>query len=271
MDPALRPPSAFAADPPATPATPRDSSTVVVVRDRHALEVFMLERHLSSDFVGGAFVFPGGTLDAADSDPAIADHVEGIDADHVRALGDGALGLIVCAIRETFEEAGILFARHLDGTPVRLADEERWEGYRRALNAREITALDLARDARIVFAADLLRFWWRLVTPVFAPKRYDTRFFVAVAPEGQEPLHDDVETTSSVWVRPLDAAARGRAGEFAIIFPTRKTLEQIGSYGSTASVFAAAAGRDAAPICPRFELVDGEPRVILPDGTVDIP
>ncbi len=271
MEPVNRPSLAFPAETPAEPATPRDSATVVVVRDAATLEVFMLQRHLSADFVGGAFVFPGGTLDAADRDPALAEYVAGMEPDLVRALGDDALALVVCAIRETFEEAGILFARDRDGAPVRLEDEARWTEFRRALNAREITALDLARDAGIVFAADLLRFWWRLVTPVFAPKRYDTRFFVALMPEGQIPLHDDLETTSSRWVRPLDAAADGRAGKFAIIFPTRKTLEQVGAHATKHDVFAAAIGRDAEPFCPRFELVDGEPRVILPDGTTDVP
>jgi 8-oxo-dGTP pyrophosphatase MutT (NUDIX family) len=272
MDPTERPSFVIPQDEPAHPAVARPSATVIVVRDMPGgLECFMLERHLNSDFVGGAYVFPGGTVDDRDRDVELVKHVNGISHDVRRALGEDALGFVVCAIRETFEEAGILFARHASGEPVQLRDEERWVEYRRALNAREITALDLARDANIVFAADLLRFWWRLVTPEFAPRRYDAPFFVAHMPEGQEPLHDEVETTASRWVRPLEAAEAGRAGKFQIIFPTRKTLEQIGEHATSEQVFAAAIGRDPTPLLPRIEMIDGEPRILLPDGSVHEP
>lgn len=272
MDPTERPPFAVPWEEPATPVVPRDSATVIVARDGvSGPEVFMLERHLSSDFLGGAYVFPGGTLDKADRDPALADLVDGIGEDLRRALGDLAPGLVVCAIRETFEEAGILLARHADGTPVRLTGDARWAEYRRALNAREMTALELARATNVRFAGDLLRFWSRLVTPVPVPKRYDTRFFVAHMPDGQEPLHDDVETTASVWIRPDDAVEDGRAGRFAIIFPTRITLEAVGAFASAAELFAAATGRPADDVTPRIVMRDGEAKIELPDGTVHIP
>src|SRR5260221_5824000 len=103
-----------------------------------------------------------------------------------------------------------------------------------------------------VCSSDLLRFWQRWVTPVFAPRRYDTRFFVAVMPSGQTPLHDDVETTDSTWVRPADAIARGRSGELVIIFPTRKTLESLEGLETTTSVFDAAGARPTSPILPRL-------------------
>ena len=227
MDRTERPSFVMPLEEPAEPAVPRDSSTVIVLRDGAAsVDVFMLERHLNSDVLGGAYVFPGGTVDADDADPDLADLVDGIDGDLTRALGPGALGLIVCAIRETFEEAGILLARHAYGAPVRLEDE-RWVEWRRALNARETTAVELAYTAGIRYAADLLRFWHRLVTPVQAPKRYDTRFFVALMPNGQTPLHDSLETTASTWVDPAGAVARGREGKLQIIYPTRKTLESL--------------------------------------------
>jgi hypothetical protein len=99
---------------------------------------------------------------------------------------------------------------------------------------------------------------------VFAPRRYDTRFFVAVMPSGQTPLHDDVETTASTWVRPSDAIARGRSGELVIIFPTRKTLESLAGLETTGSVFDAAKARPTTPILPRFVVEEGEGRVYLP-------
>jgi len=239
---------------------------VIVLRDDHGpLEVFMLERHIQSDFAGGAYVFPGGTLDAGDQDPALADLVDGWrelaartgeDPDRVRALA-------VCAIRETFEEAGVLLARNEDGGPVRL-DDPGWHEKRTAIAGGEIDAVTLAKETGIRYAADLLRFWQRWVTPIFAPKRYDTRFFVAVMPEGQSPLHDDVETTASTWVRPADAIARGRSGRLTIIFPTRKTLESLDGLETTSAVFDAATSRSTEPILPRFVVEDGAGHVYLP-------
>jgi len=251
---------------PAEPIVPLDSSTVIVVRDDHGpLEVFMLERHIQSDFAGGAYVFPGGKLDSADADPALAGIVDGWESLAARMGEDPDLvrALAVCAIRETFEEAGVLLARHEDGQPVRL-DDPAWIDKRKAIANREIDATALAKETGIRYAADLLRFWQRWITPVFAPKRYDTRFFVAVMPEGQTPLHDDVETTASTWVRPADAIARGRSGQLVIIFPTRKTLETLDGLVTTASVFDAAVSRSVQPVLPRFVVEDGQGRVYLP-------
>ena len=251
---------------PVEPIVPRDSSTVIVLRESAGvLEVFMLERHIQSDFAGGAYVFPGGTVDAADRDPVLASLVDGWEELAARTGEDPDLAraLAVCAIRETFEEAGILLARHEDGSSVRL-DDPGWNEKRRALANREIDAVTLAKETGIRYAADLLRFWQRWVTPVFAPRRYDTRFFVAVMPAGQTPLHDDVETTDSTWVQPTDAIARGRSGQLVIIFPTRKTLESLEGLETTTAVFDAAAGRTTMPILPRFVVEDGVGHVYLP-------
>lgn len=264
-------------DEPETPAPARDSATVIVARDgADGLEVFMLKRTLRSDFAGGAFVFPGGRLDDADLHPGFADLIDGWGPARAAEMGEEdeqiARGLLVCAIRETFEEAGILLARGPDGTPVRLGvDAARWLEIRRALQAGDHDALTGAHDAGIRFDASMLRFWVRLVTPVQSPKRYDTRFFVARMPEGQTPLHDDVETIESAWVRPAEAVERALAGEFSIIFPTRKTLESIAGYRSADELLAAAANRPNEPILPRIVLRDGEPRVVLPDGSAHAP
>ncbi|MGZ4204102.1 MAG: NUDIX hydrolase [Actinomycetota bacterium] len=251
---------------PADPVVPRDSSTVIVLRDDCGdLEVFMLERHLQSDFAGGAYVFPGGTLDEADLDPALAGLVDGWEelAAQMNESPEVARALAVCAIRETFEEAGILIARHADGTPVQL-DDPAWQDRRRDLAARVLTPVTLANETGIRYAADLLRFWQRWITPVFAPRRYDTRFFIALMPAGQAPLHDDVETTASTWVRPAEAIARGRAGQLVIIFPTRKTLESLLQHETADAVFAAAVDRPTDAVLPRFVVEDGQGRVYLP-------
>jgi 8-oxo-dGTP pyrophosphatase MutT (NUDIX family) len=270
-----KPSFAMPVEEPAEPVSARDSATVMVARDGdRGLEVFMLERHLRSDFAGGAYVFPGGKLDASDLDPGFAELMGGWSAESAKAMGEEdeerARAIAVCAIRETFEEAGILLARMSDGTPVRLATErgDRWIEYRRALQAKELSALEAARRAEIRFATDLLRFWGRLVTPVQAPRRYDTRFFIALMPEGQTPLHDDVETTASLWVRPADAVARSLDGSLSIIFPTRKALESIAEFDSATELFEAAVGRPVEPVLPRIVMENGEPRVVLPDGSM---
>lgn len=266
-DPTERPPFTLPAGAPADPAPTRDAATVVIVRDgTDGLETFMLQRTLDSDFVGGAFVFPGGTVDPGDRDPYIAQAMGPLSSDLTRALGDDAIPLVVCAIRETFEEAGILLARTADGEPVRLRDEDAWQARRDALNAHTITFADLIAETKITPDPSLLRYWSRLVTPLSAPKRYDARFFVARMPEGQDPLHDDLEATDSVWIRPQHAVSEGRAGRFMIIFPTRRTLEAIDLCGTADEVFAAAIARDAQPLTPEVVMIDGVPKIALPGG-----
>ncbi|MFA5891297.1 MAG: NUDIX hydrolase [Actinomycetota bacterium] len=273
-----RPSFVLPVEPPGEPAVPRDSATVIVVRDgASGLEVFMLERHLRSDFAGGAYVFPGGTLDVGDSSPELAAHTDGWSSAAAREMGeadeDRARALVLCAIRETFEEAGILLAHDGQGRPVRLdpAEADRWRAYRRALQAGEVDPAEGARRAGVRFAADALRFWARWITPTMSPRRYDTRFFVAVMPEGQVPLHDDIETTASAWVRPDDAVRRALAGEFSIIFPTRKILESLAEFSTAQEVFDAAVGRPAEPVLPLVVIENGEGRILMPDGTSHAP
>jgi 8-oxo-dGTP pyrophosphatase MutT (NUDIX family) len=249
------------------PVAPRDAATVIVARDASAgIETFMLRRHLNSDFVGGAYVFPGGTVDPEDRDSRFVSRIAGIGEDLRRALGEATVPLLAAAFRETFEEAGILLARDKHGTPVRLLDDDRWGKHRADLNARTRTFLEILEETEVILDATLIRFWSRIVTPLGAPKRYDARFFVARMPEGQEPLHDDVETTASVWVDPGVAAAEGRAGKFQIIFPTRRTLEQVDEFSDVDQLLAAAHDRDPMPLVPEIVIADGVPRIRLDDG-----
>lgn len=262
---------------PAEPAPARASTSVVVARDGDdGLEVFMLERHLNSDFAGGAYVFPGGKLDDADLASGFSELMDGWPGTLAGDMGeddlDLARGLVVCAIREVFEEAGILLARGSDGTPVRLGEAEELIEIRHSLQAGERDALEGTRRAKVRFAADMLRFWTRWVTPIQSPRRYDTRFFVARMPHDQVPLHDDVEMTASVWITPREAVRQGLAGERSIIFPTRKMLESLLPYDSADALFEAAVGRPNHPILPRIVIDnDGEPRIILPDGSMHAP
>lgn len=261
---------------------PLDAATVLLLRDTPAgqIEVFLLERHLRSDFAGGAYAFPGGKVDAQDLELA-GDRWTGIDpATMVDALGARspahAVGLLVAAVRETFEEAGPLLAHRADGSPVTAVDlaAPSFLEARRRLAARgqpwdwrdwlaeEELVLDLG--ALVPFA------WW--TTPHGMHRRFDTRFLAVALPDAQADAlgHDDVETTDSVWRTPEDALAAADRGEVVIIFPTRRTLQALAAYRATAEVLEAGrTGRtDRRRILPAIVSVDGEPRVLHPDGGV---
>jgi 8-oxo-dGTP pyrophosphatase MutT (NUDIX family) len=260
-----RPSFAIPVEVPDPPATPRDSATVILLRDgADGPEVFMLERHLNSDFAGGAYVFPGGTVDPRDTDPGARRYLDAPDGIEP--------ALYLCAIRETFEEAGVLLARRGD-EPVRLTEDvERFAAYRRELAGRGGSLAGFAEQEGLRFSGDVMHYFSRWVTPAFSPKRYDARFFVATMPEGQDPLHDDVETTASTWIRPADAIAQARNGLFSIIFPTRKTLEELASFATAADVIASTAGKDIRPILPSVVIAEGNARVVLPgDQTLHEP
>lgn len=258
-------------------APTRDAATLVLLRTGAAgPEVLLLERHLRSDFAGGALVFPGGTVDAADRtlppalwrgrDPADWQALLGADSPEV------ALGLMVAAIRESFEEANILLARR-GGEPVTEAElsTPSFVEARRRLASREerFDWRQWLADERLVldFAALAPWSWW--VTPQGPHKRFDTRFFVARLPAGQNGSADQVETTALRWSTPEYALATQRAGAATIIFPTRRNLEALARQSSVDALWhiATTGESDMRRIEPQVVMVDGEPRVLHPDDT----
>lgn len=227
--------------------TPIESASVMLLRDGgDGVEVLMLERHVESDFAGGALVFPGGKVDGPDR-RLPPDRWDGLDpdamAEEMEAPADLVLGWHVAAVRESFEEAGILLARR-DGQPVDaevLMDEGVQEA-RRRLQQRD-TSWDwsgwLAQEGLVLDLAALVWWsWW--VTPDGLHRRYETRFFVAAAPGGQVGEHDAVETTSLRWTTPESALAAGRDGRATVIYPTRKNLEALADFASAAAAIEAA-------------------------------
>jgi 8-oxo-dGTP pyrophosphatase MutT (NUDIX family) len=280
-------------DPSAAAAQARPAATIMLVRDvddhgAPALEVCMLRRHLDSDFVGGAYVFPGGKVDEEDRSAAADEACAGRDDAAASAMLDvpsGGLAYWVAALRECFEEAGVLLA-YQDGTTanpvaVDLASPEarhRLAALRAALNAGEIGFLELLRAEQLRLAADRVHYFSHWITPEGAPKRYDTRFFVAALPPGQVPVHDEHETVDTVWVRPADALARAEAGEFDVIFPTMKNLQAISRFATSGELLAAAAAVERVPtVLPRVVADHRGLRILLPGdpgydeavGTVD--
>ena len=259
----------------AAPVQIRDAATVMLVRDGGdaRLEVFMLRRNLNSDFVGGAYVFPGGAVDPADRHADLEPICEGrTDADASTALGldpaSGGLAYWVAAVRESFEEAGVLLAYDADGTIVDFRDPavaERFHRHRGEVDRGERRLVEVCAEEGLRLAVDGMHYFAHWITPVGPPRRYDTRFFVAAAPVGQTPLHDDRETIANCWIAPGEALARHRAGEFDLILPTIRNLEAIARFDTAADVLAAASALDVVPaVLPRV-VDDGDGiRILLP-------
>ncbi|MEM9034663.1 MAG: NUDIX hydrolase [Actinomycetota bacterium] len=227
----------------------RNAATVMLVRDGDdGLEVFMLRRNPNSTFVGGVWVFPGGAVDPADADDPLLDErcVGRDDAEASRLIGvdRGGLAFWVAAIRESFEEAGVLLASTDDGEFVSFADpddEERFARHRAQVDAGERRLAEVCRDEDLRLAVGELHYFSHWITPVGPPRRFDTRFFVCRAPAEQEPLHDDGETVDSLWTRPADALAAHRAGDIDLILPTIKNLAAIEPFATADELLAAAA------------------------------
>lgn len=238
------------------PAPAAPSSTILLVRDSPDLEVLMVVRHHQIDFASGALVFPGGKVDPADRDAGWAAHVEADpdwDAEE-RALRIGA-------VREAFEESGVLLARTVTdrglGRPLAPVDATIGLAQRRAALALEASAFQAAvAEAGLVLALDALTPFAHWVTPLGMPKRFDTWFYVAAAPADQAAACDGREAVEACWVRPGDALADLRSGRRKIIFPTRLNLEKLGEAGTVAAALAQARSRSIVTVTPRVTRED---------------
>ena len=238
----------------------REAATVMLLRDAPGgLEVFMLRRTLNASFVGGAYVFPGGAVDEADRAEDVTTHCIGLTdavASDLLGVERGGLAYWVAALRECFEEAGVLLARAHDGAAVSFADEAvaaRFNDHRHAVHEGRLRLVELCGDEGLRLATDDVGYVSHWVTPVGEPRRFDTRFFVARAPRDQTPLHDDNETIDSLWVNPAQALERQRSGELFMIFPTIKNLESLVPFATCAQALAAAAAIGTPPrILPRI-------------------
>ena len=226
------------------PAPTRPAATVLLLRDGAAgVEVLMTRRSPTASFAPGAYVFPGGGIDAGDA----AAHAQ---ATRRPTQSDEHLTQAIAAIRESFEELGVLLARHADGTPASAADVAALDRHAPFVPQCVARGLTLA-------AADVhvLAHW---ITDRDLPRRFDVPFLVARMPDGQQPVADEAEQFEPVWVRPADALARHEAGQFFIIFPTIRTLQRLQQYADVQSVLAACAGdRPLWTSCPRAGLLGG--------------
>ena len=221
----------------------RPAATLILVRDASAgMEVFMIRRTQSAVFMGGAHVFPGGGVDASDASAELAAHCEGLeDVEASRLLGveRGGLAYWTAALRECFEEAGLLLAHDADGCYADLNDTrhtQAFEQWRESVRAGRATLADLCREHRLRLAAGRLVYYSHWITQPGRARRYDTRFFVAEAPAAQTASHDNSEAVDHVWIQPAAALERHRRGEMHLVFPTIKTLESIAQFDSAAAL-----------------------------------
>jgi 8-oxo-dGTP pyrophosphatase MutT (NUDIX family) len=235
-----------------------------------------MQRNLDSDFVGGAYVFPGGAVDPDDgTDAATAACTGRDDADASRLLdvASGGLAFWVAAIRESFEEAGILLARHADGGALAFDDgptAARFAAHRADVDSGRRTIAEVAAEEGLRLDAGALHCFSRWITPLGAHRRYDTRFFVAAAPEGQVALHDDRELIGTHWSTPAEALRRHDEGEIVMIFPTIRTLVALDRFDEAAHVLRHAAEQSAVhAVLPTIrESADGI-RIVLPGDPED--
>ncbi|GAA3443518.1 NUDIX hydrolase [Planomonospora venezuelensis] len=245
------------------PVPARDAATVVVLRE--GVEVYLLRRKASMAFAAGAYVFPGGSVDPRDADHAIAwaGPSPAEWGEVFRADDKTARGLVCAAVRETFEESGVLLAGPSPESVVADTTGDDWEADRLALIARSLSFADFLDKRGLVLRADLLRPWAHWITPEVENKRFDTRFFVAALPPGQRTRDVGGEADQVAWVRPAEAIEQAGSGRIFLMPPTHRTLKELAAYEKVTDVLQAE--REIVTFMPRIAEVDGEMHIVLDD------
>lgn len=231
----------------------RPAATVMLLREPAGVpEVYLLRRASTMAFAPGMYAFPGGAVDPRDAFV----EVDWVAPDHRLGLPSDAARAVVCAaVREVFEETGVLLAGASRDTVLADVSAPDWEDARAAVEARTIGFAELLRERGLVLRGDLLAPWSRWITPEHEPRRYDTHFFVTRLPQGQLTRRAGGEASHAEWLSPAAAA------DLPMLLPTQVTLSELAGFRSVAAAMAAAAGRDAAtPVRPRL--------VTDPDGSV---
>jgi 8-oxo-dGTP pyrophosphatase MutT (NUDIX family) len=251
-----------------TPAEPRNAATVILMRpSADGPEVYYLRRQVSMDFAGGMCVYPGGGVDPRDFDASVA-WAGPSPAEWATRLGcdeETARALVCAAVRETFEEAGVLLAGTSASSVVADTTAVDWETDRLALESRELSMTDFLTRRGLVLRTDLLGVWDAWLTPIFEPKRFRTWFFVAALPEGQVTRDVSSESSSVTWLPARVAADRADSGELALMPPTYLTSMEVGSLASPDEVLAVARSRSVETFCPSVEPLGSGWTLSMPD------
>ena len=244
-------------------AVPRESATVILVRSNQAgsWEVFLARRNRDSSFMAEAYVFPGGQVAAADTDAQLNGHISIPDHFNPQALlqddrlsPETAQSFFICAIRETFEEAGVLIARTSSGHSINFnsnQENERFTAYRRELNAGTLTIHDIAEKESLLFPLETLIPYAHWITPEIMPKRFRTFFFLVKLPEEQKTTTDCSELTDSLWATPRDILKMHYSKKILLMPPTLKTLDELAAFARIDELFTAARDRVIYPVMPQ--------------------
>jgi 8-oxo-dGTP pyrophosphatase MutT (NUDIX family) len=245
------------------------ASVILLLEAAGGFEVFMARRHIKSDFAPDVYVFPGGKADEGDA----------VEGDHVtlpatakslwQAPAVGRVAIHMAAIRELFEESGLLLARRLDGSPLEARDDPavaaRFAVYRDRVRSGTLSMRDLAKQEELVFSGDQLHLFAHWITPEILTKRFDTYFFLARLPAGARARHADlVELTDSLWIRPADALARFAGGEFPLVFATERILMRLAAAPSIDDLWRTGEAEAAEPITPRWIMRSSERIFLIP-------
>ena len=233
------------------------AATILLLRDEPTFEVLMVKRHHQIDFASGALVFPGGKSHAGDHDAAWAEHVLGWEAYDAEQRG-----LRIAAIREVFEEAGILLAKRRNGEPI--GGEACPMEVRKAVDAGTTHFLDVVRDLEASLDLSMLTTFARWITPPLTPKRFDTWFYVVKAPDDQLAACDGRETVDAEWIPPSEALRLAEAGQRKVIFPTRMNLKLLAEAAHAQDAVARAEARELVTVQPQIEQRDHGRVLVLP-------
>ena len=249
---------------------PRQAATVLLLRDGDpGLEVYLQRRTKGMPFAGGMTAYPGGGVDARDGDTEIG-WAGPPPVQWAAAFGCDertARELVCAAVRETFEEAGVLLAGPHGDSVVPDVSGEDWEQQRQALLSRELSLAELLADRGLVLRSDLLRPFAHWITPPVEPRRYDTKFFAAALPVGQEARHVSGEADEVSWLTPAAALHELRAGTRPMLPPTSHTLGQLEAFPDVTAALAGSPPEPLHPISPTFEDTPDGRWAVLPDGT----
>lgn len=255
---------------------PRQASAVMLLRDApggQGMEVFMVRRVIQSDFMPDVYVFPGGS---ASQDDVAAELAEGVCAPVAQSAADPegrtalGKGTRASAIRELFEEAGILLA-YRAGAILSITDEQvaHFDTYRQAFQQRNGSLVELAHAENLMYATDHLGYFAHWITPEGLPKRFDTHFFVTIAPAEQQAAHDRLETSEGIWISPAEALARCERNEFPLVFATIHQLRELSAFDSVQATLQYTAAQHVPTRLPVLVQGDGGARVHLPEDEDD--
>jgi len=258
-----------------TPAEPRDAATVVLMRPgTDGPELYLLRRQTSMAFAGGMCVFPGGGVDPRDFDTDVgwSGPDPSVWAEQLLTSEEMARALVCAAVRETFEESGVLLAGPSADEVVADTTGDDWESDRRALEAKELSFTSFLSRRGLVLRSDLLGAWAAWCTPEFEPRRFRTWFFVAALPPGQRTRDVSSESSSVTWLPALGACDAVDAHELGMMPPTYVTCLEVGQYADPGAVLAAAVGRDMEMFTPAVEGSDDAATMSVPtrvDGLLE--